>query len=131
MTRAMLMTVLARLAGVDTSGGATWYEKGMAWAVENGISDGTNPEKDITREQLVTMLYRYSKNKGLAEGSADLSGYSDRNTVSSWAREAMSWAVSAGIITGRTESTLVPLGTANRAEVATIFMRFCENVLGG
>jgi len=131
MTRAMLMTVLARLDGTDTSGGETWYEKGMAWAVEKGISDGTSPEKDITREQLVTMLYRYLKYKGLADGSADLSAYSDSGDVSSWAREAMSWAVSAGIITGRTESALVPLGTANRAEVATIFMRFCENIITG
>ena len=59
-TRGMLMTVLARYAGEDTTGGATWYEKGMNWAKAKGVSDGTNPEVNITREQLVTMLYRYA-----------------------------------------------------------------------
>ena len=124
MTRAMLMTVLARLDGVDTSGGANWYDKGMTWAVALGISDGTMPESGITREQFATMLYRYAKSKGLAIAAEELTGYSDAGEISSWAREAVTWAVGAGIITGMTETTLVPSGYSTRAQVATMLMRF-------
>ncbi len=131
MTRAMVMTVLARMDGADTSRGETWYEKGMAWAVDNGVSDGTNPESEVTREQLATMLYRFAASRGYKTGSADLSKYTDADSVSTWAKNAMAWAVETGLINGRTDTTLVPNGTANRAEVATIFMRFCENIIGG
>ena len=122
MTRAMLMTVLARYAGADTTGGATWYDKSMSWAKATGVSDGTNPNGSITREQLVTMLYRYEKSP---EASGTLL-FSDANNVSAWAKDAMRWAVANGIVTGMSNGTLAPQATATRAQVATILMRFCE-----
>ena len=121
-TRAMLMTVLARYAGEDTSGGATWYEKGMNWAKANGVSDGTNPNANITREQLVTMLYRYA---GSPAASGSLSDFSDSASVSSYAVNAMQWAVANGIVNG-SNGKLNPQNNATRAEVAAILMRFCE-----
>ena len=123
MTRAMFFTVLARLDGVDTTGGATWYEKAMAWAVAEGITDGTNPEATITREQLAVMLYRYAGSPA-AEGS--LTGFADAASVSAWAQDAMEWAVAEGILTGKNGSALDPQGTASRAEVATMLMRFVQ-----
>ena len=124
MTRGMLMTVLARLAGQDTAAGETWYSAGMAWAVEQGISDGTAPEADITRESLVVMLYRYAKAE--AADGASFSAFPDAGKVSDWAVEAMSWAVHSGILTGNGAGELNPTGTASRAEVAAILMRFVE-----
>ncbi|MEQ2456991.1 glycoside hydrolase family 2 TIM barrel-domain containing protein [Flavonifractor hominis] len=124
MTRAMFFTVLARLDGVDTTGGATWYEKAMTWAVAEGITDGTNPEATITREQLAVMLYRYAGSPA-TEGS--LTGFADASSVSAWAQDAMEWAVAEGILTGKDGSALDPQGTASRAEVATMLMRFVQS----
>ena len=121
-TRAMLMTVLARYAGEDTTGGATWYEKGMDWAKAKGVSDGTNPNADITREQLVTMLYRYA---GTPAVNGSLSDFSDAASVSSYAVNAMQWAVENGIVNG-SNGKLNPQDNATRAQVAAILMRFCE-----
>ena len=118
-TRGQLMTVLARLSGADTSGDA--IAKGVAWAVANGVSDGTNPGEKITREQLVTMLYRYS---GKPAVTGDLSAYTDAASVSDWAKDAMTWAVNNGIVKGMTETTLVPGAYATRAQIATIMQRF-------
>lgn len=125
MTRAMLMTVLARFDGQDTTGGETWYEKGMEWAKANGVSDGTNPNAPITREQLVTMLYRYAGSPA-ADGS--LASFTDAGKVSAYAVDAMGWAVSTGLIAGTGSNTLDPQGSATRAQVATILMRFCTNL---
>lgn len=126
-TRGMIVTILARMEGVNTSGGATWYARGREWAMENGISDGMNMEGKITREQLAAMLYRYAKLKGYdVSASADISGYTDASSVSGWATDAMRWAVSAGLINGRTATTLAPQGNATRAEVASILMRFMQ-----
>ena len=121
-TRAMLMTVLARYAGEDTTGGATWYEKGMDWAKAKGVSDGTNPNADITREQLVTMLYRYA---GSPKADGKLDSFSDAASVSTYAADAMQWAVANGIVNG-SNGKLNPQNNATRAEVAAILMRFCE-----
>ena len=121
-TRAMLMTVLARYAGEDTTGGATWYEKSMEWAKAKGVSDGTNPNADITREQLVTMLYRYA---GTPAVNGSLSDFSDAASVSSYAVNAMQWAVENGIVNG-SNGKLNPQDNATRAQVAAILMRFCE-----
>ena len=121
-TRGMLMTVLARYAGEDTTGGATWYEKGMNWAKAKGVSDGTNPNADITREQLVTMLYRYA---GSPATNGSLDNFSDASTVSSYAVNAMQWAVANGIVNG-SNGKLNPQNNATRAQVAAILMRFCE-----
>ena len=121
-TRAMLMTVLARYAGEDTTGGATWYEKGMNWAKAKGVSDGTNPNANITREQLVTMLYRYA---GSPKADGKLDSFSDAASVSTYAADAMQWAVANGIVNG-SNGKLNPQNNATRAEVAAILMRFCE-----
>jgi hypothetical protein len=123
-TRAMLMKVLASLKGVDTTGGATWYEKAMQWAIENGISDGSNINDNITREELATMLYRFV---GSPDVEGTLSGFEDSAAVQEFAQQAMIWAVQNGLITGNDDGTLNPDGNATRAEVAAILMRFCEN----
>ena len=121
-TRGMLMTVLARYAGTDTTDGATWYEKGMEWAKTNGVSDGTNPNADITREQLVTMMYRYA---GSPKADGKLDSFSDAASVSTYAADAMQWAVANGIVNG-SNGKLNPQNNATRAQVAAILMRFCE-----
>lgn len=123
MTRAMLMTVLARYDGVDTSGGATWYEKGMKWAVAEKVSDGTNPENVITREQLATMLYRYF---GSPETKGSLNGFTDKDEVSDFAQTAMRWCVEKEILQGKGDNILAPKDTATRAEVSAMLMRFCR-----
>ena len=121
-TRGMLMTVLARYAGEDTTGGATWYEKGMNWAKAKGVSDGTHPTVNITREQLVTMLYRYA---GSPKANGSLNSFSDAASVNSYAVNAMQWAVANGIVNGL-NGKLNPQNNATRAQVAAILMRFCE-----
>ena len=121
-TRAMLMTVLARYAGEDTTGGATWYEKGMNWAKAKGVSDGTNPNANITREQLVTMMYRYA---GYPKADGKLDSFSDAASVRTYAADAMQWAVANGIVNG-SNGKLNPQNNATRAQVAAILMRFCE-----
>lgn len=126
MTRAMLMTVLARFDGQGTTGGAVWYEKAMAWARENGISDGSNPNGSITREQLATMLWRYAGSPA-GDGSA-IGRFTDSGKVNSYAVEAMNWAVGTGLFGGMGDGTLAPQGSATRAQVATILMRFVENL---
>lgn len=120
MTRAMIVTVLARLEGVDTSRGDTWYEAGQQWALENGISDGTNMMGSLTREQLAVMLYRYA---GTPDVSGTISGFGDTSSISDWAEDAMIWAVQNGILAGN-GSNLNPQSNATRAEVATMLMRF-------
>lgn len=125
MTRAMLMTVLARFDGQDTTGGAVWYEKAMTWAKENGISDGSNPDGSITREQLATMLWRYV---GSPSGDGSLSSFGDSASVSAYATEALRWAVGEGLISSTDAGLLAPQSSATRAQVATILMRFVESL---
>lgn len=125
MTRAMLVTVLARLDGVDTTGGDTWYQKGIDWAMAQGISDGTMPESNVTREQMVTMLYRYSK---AVRNGGDLNAFVDAASVSDWAVDAVNWAVAQGILKGDDHARLDPNGNATRAEAATILMRYFQLV---
>ena len=121
MSRGMLMTVLARYAGESTEGGTVWYEKGMNWAKNKGISDGSAPNRNITREQLAAMLYRYA---GEPDGAADLSAYADAGSVSAYAEKTVQWCVKNGILTGKTSSTLAPKATATRAECAAMLQRF-------
>lgn len=123
MSRGMLMTVLARYAGESTDGGTVWYEKGMNWAKNKGISDGSAPNRNITREQLAAMLYRYADEP---DGAADLSAYTDAGSVSAYAEKAVQWCVKNGILTGKTSSTLAPKATATRAECAAMLQRFAE-----
>lgn len=122
MTRGMVNTVLARLAGADTAGGETWYAKGTAWAVENGISDGTNPEQPVTREQLAAMLYRYA---GSPAVSGEL-GFDDADSISAWARDAVRWCVDNGILNGVGGNRMTPQDLARRGQVAAMLMRFLQ-----
>lgn len=124
MTRGMVNTVLARLSGVDTNGGSTWYEKGTEWAMKNGITDGTNPTGNVTREQLATLLYRYA-------GSPDVSGtlsFADNASISDYARNALLWANQKGIMSGVGNNTIAPKANAQRAQVAAMFARYLKNL---
>ena len=123
MTRQMLMTVLARLDGTDTSGNA--YAKGMEWAIRNGVSNGSDPEGKITREQLATMLWRYA---GSPSVSGRMTGFADADQISGYAEDAMLWATKAGIIGGKGNGQLDPKGCATRAEVAAMLMRYCNTL---
>lgn len=126
-TRGMIVTILARVEGVNTNG-APWYAAGQKWAMDNGISDGTNMPGVITREQLATILYRYAKQKGYdVSKSAALTAFSDADKVSGYAAEAMQWAVAEGLLQG-SNGKLDPQGSATRAQVATILMRFMEKI---
>lgn len=124
MNRAMLLTALARFDGVDTLTGSNWYDVGKNWAIDKGISDGLNITQTLTREQLVTMLYRYS---GSPYVSGNASNFKDKNKINSWAVNATIWAEQNGLITGFEDGNFNPQGEATRAQVATILMRFIEN----
>ena len=125
-TRGMIVTILARLDGKNTSG-TPWYQAGQRWAMEYEISDGMNMTGAITREQLVTMLFRYAVKNGLEAVtlSENLTQFTDASDISAWAVSAMQWAVGQGLIQG-SNGQLRPQANASRAEVATILMRFCE-----
>lgn len=142
MNRAMLVTILYRLEGEPAVTAAnafsdvpadTWYTDAVIWADAHGIVEGVGsqqfaPADNITREQMAVMLYRYAQYKGYdLKAGADLSQYTDAADISNWALEAIAWANAEGLITGRTAATIVPGGTATRAEAATILMRFLEN----
>ena len=123
MTRGMVNTVLARLAGANTEGGAKWYDKGTEWAVQRGISDGTNPTAPVTREQLAAMLYRFA-------GSPAVSGalsFNDANAVSEYARSALLWATQNGILNGVGGNLAAPAALAERAQVAAMLARYLRS----
>ena len=140
-TRAQLVTILYRLEGQPAVSGdlpftdveaGTWYANAVLWAAQNGIVNGVSdtefaPGDDLTRQQLVTILYRYAEAKGCdVSASADLSGYPDAGQVQDYAQPAMAWAVAEGIVEGM-DGNLNPAGNASRAQIATILMRFCED----
>lgn len=144
MNRAMVATVLHRVAGSESVDAqevfadvptGQWYSQGIAWASARGIVNGMGgglyaPNTAVTREQLVTMLYRFEKDyrQVAVPTSGSLSGFPDGTQVSSWAKDAMGWAVGAGLIQGRNTGYLDPAGTATRAEVATILQRFAARL---
>ena len=123
-SRAMIWTILARMNNVrtDVNPGATWYERGMLWAMEQGVTDGTNPMGDITREQLAAMLWRNAGRPAPGD-AADLTQFSDSNAVSGYAQTAVRWAVSVGILNG-SNGEIDPQGTATRAQVAAMAARY-------
>ena len=142
-TRAQLVTILYRLEGEPAVSGdlpftdvetGIWYTDAILWAAQNNIVNGVSdtefaPGDDLTRQQLVTILYRYAESKGYdVSASADLSGYPDAGQVQTYAQPAMAWAVAENIIQGMEDGTLKPAGNASRAQIATILMRFCEDV---
>jgi hypothetical protein len=123
VTRAMFITTLARFAGVDTSGGETWYSQAVEWAGSAGISDGSSPDANITREQLVTMLWRFAGGEAVV---SDTLRFADADGVSGYAQTAISWAVQQGILNGYEDGTIRPKAFATRAVVAAIMRRFAE-----
>ena len=141
-TRGMVVTVLYRLENqpstsaasfTDVASGA-YYANAVAWANANGIVSGYGsgkfgPNDKVTREQLAAILYRYAQYKKYdVSGANSLDGYTDVQSVSSYAVPALQWANAAGVVTGKSGSKLDPKGNATRAEVAAMLMRFCENV---
>ena len=131
MTRAMVWAILARIDG-ETVTGADWADTARTWAMASGVSDGTDPNGPVTREQFATMLYRYAAAKGYDVSigeSTNILSYADFASISEYAVPAMQWACGSGIVTGVTESTLVPQGTATRAQCAAMLMRFIEGVI--
>ena len=131
LTRAMVWTIIARMSGVDTTGGNTWYAKAQEWVITNGISDGENPTAAITRQELVTMLYRYAQIKGydvsVGEDTNILS-YVDVASISEYAMSAFQWSCGSGLTEGDENGALTPLATATRAQAAAMIMRFCQGV---
>ena len=142
-TRAMVVAVLYRLDGSPVTAQASfadvpadaWYADAVAWGEANGVVSGYNeetfgPSDSITREQMAAILYRYAQYKGIdVSAQADLSKYSDADAVSDWANTALSWANAEGLISGMSDTELAPTDTATRAQVASILMRFCENIV--
>ncbi|MBR5791567.1 MAG: S-layer homology domain-containing protein, partial [Ruminiclostridium sp.] len=143
LSRAMLVTILYRMEGEpaviaqntfsDVTDG-TWYTNAVIWASQNGIVNGVGkdrfaPDRDITREQMAAMLLRYSDYKEYDTTQRnDLAGYTDAESISGWALEALQWANGEGLITGRKADLLVPQGDTTRAETATILMRYLETI---
>ena len=142
-TRAQLVTILHRLAGQPAPSGdsgfsdvetGTWYTDAVAWAAQNGIVNGVSdtqfaPGDDITREQLAVILYRYATYQGYdVSQRADLSGFVDAGTISTYAQEALSWASAQGLVLGFEDGSLRPQGTASRAQIAAVLMRFLAAV---
>ena len=130
MTRAMVWAILARIDG-ETVTGADWASAARTWAMAGGVSDGTDPNGLVTREQFATMLYRYAAAKGYDVSigeSTNILSYADFASISEYAIPAMQWACGSGIVTGVTDSTLAPQGTATRAQCAAMLMRFIEGV---
>ena len=120
LTRAMFWTILARAGGVDTDGGATWYSVAQQWAIDNGVSDGADAMGALTREQLVTMLWRLNGEPVVNY----LITAPDAADISSWALEAMRWAASTGLIEGDDAGALTPAATCTRAQAATFLVRY-------
>ena len=141
-TRGMIVTMLHRMEGEPSSttrlfsdvSSNQWFADAVSWAssvnIVNGYGDGTfGPDDLITREQLATILYRYAVYKDKStSASANLSSFKDASSISPWAKTAIAWANKEGLVEGRSSDLLVPLDTANRAEIATIITRYCKNI---
>ncbi len=140
LNRAMMITILHRIDGDNSMYEKdifndveknSWYENAVNWGYENKIVTGTSentfaPMDNITREQLCVMLYNYTQHIGVKTELADISSYSDNNTVSDWAKDAVSWAVQEKIVTGKGNNTLAPQDGATRAEAAAVIRRYTE-----
>lgn len=139
MTCGMLLTVVYRIEGQPAVTGessfakvkkGSWYEKAVVWAEQNKLigdyGGEFDPDKNVTREEIATILYRYYALSGTPAAGGDLSSFTDVSQISSWAQDAVSWAVGTGLINGRTSTTIVPSGESTRAEVATLLCRYLE-----
>ena len=142
LTRAMVAQVLYSMEGAPAGGtstftdvaAGTWYASAVNWAAANGVvsgyGDGTfGPNDNVTREQVAMILYSFAKSKGYdVSEKASLSSFADMSSVSTYAQEAMSWAAGAGLISGMGNNTIVPQGSATRAQFAVMLMQFCEEI---
>ena len=143
MTRAMLVTVLYRMANPEATESThnfedvpdgEWYSDAVIWAAANGMVSGVSrdrfaPNEDITREQLALIIYRFAKMQGIdTTGAANLEGFTDASDVSDWSLDAIKWANFVSLVNGTSDTTLSPKDTATRGQVAEILMRFCENI---
>lgn len=143
LTRAMMAAVLYNLDGASAGSDATftdvepgsWYADAVNWAAGSGIANGFEdggfrPDDPLTREQMAAFLYNYAEYKGYDLSAAgDLAAFTDADEIGTWAADVVKWAVGADILHGTSDTTLAPKGTATRAEVATVLMNFCENVV--
>ena len=143
LTRAMLVTILYRFEGSPETGTfkfsdvprGMWYTKGVDWAAYNGIVSGVGdgnfePDSPITREQIATIFYNYTKFKQMdISARKELTQFTDFNKISSWANASLEWAVASGLIGGKGNNTLDPLGNATRAETSAIIKRFAKNII--
>ena len=146
MTRAMFVTVLARLDGADSFFlqkhavkdviSESWYESAVEWALQNKIINGTSettfaPDEPITREQMAVIIYNYFKGKGYYIGTTDTAPapFSDIGSVSMWAEEAVKWIQSSGIMNGKPDNIFDPSAIASRAECCTVFTRLIMAIL--
>ena len=144
INRGMIATVLYRLENTPTLtdiisfsdvGGNEWYTDAIQWAAENNIMSGYGnnrfgPMDSVTREQLAVILYNYTASNGISvEAAGDLSVFHDAEDTSDWAKEAISWAVGVGLLSGKGNGILDPTGTATRAEVAQMLMNYCTKVV--
>lgn len=141
-TRGMIVTILHRMEGEPDASRAAfndvprsrYYAEAIDWASANGIVSGYGsnrfgPDDPITREQMASIMYRYSEYKGYdTSASASLNRFKDGSSVSNYAKNVMRWAVGSGLLSGRTADTLAPQGQTTRAEAATILMRYCETI---
>ena len=143
VTRGMAITVIYAMAGKPPCGGigisyqdltANWYVPAVTWAADSGVAKGYSdtrfgPNEKVTREQLAVMFLAYAKWRGAnVSASADLSKFKDQSQVSTWASNAMRWAVGSGLISGRSNNSLAPKGTATRAELSQIIYKFCTEI---
>lgn len=127
ITRQQMWMIMARMAGANPAD----FSAAKAWAIANNISDGSAPGNSVTRQQMVTILYRYAQMMGFStSGGTDLTAYPDNGSVASYAQEALRWSVGNSIVGGTTDGRLNPGGTATRAQFATILQRFYTNVAG-
>lgn len=123
ISRQQIWMILARMEGVDPSD----MEAAKAWAMAAGISDGSAPGAAVTRQQLAVLLYRFAQRQGAGlSADTDLNGFSDGAAVAPYAREAMAWAIDAGVLQGTAAGSLLPEGTASRAQTAVLLSRFCR-----
>lgn len=142
ITRAMFVTVLHRMEGAteaaegytfDDVSSDAYYSEAVAWASENGIVEGFSaeefgPDISITREQMAAIIYRYARYKGYDLTASYMPGYSDAESISEYAREAVAWAADKGVMNGNDDNTFAPLANSTRAQAAAVFERIRENI---
>lgn len=130
VTRAMVWATIARMADADKADSDPWWLESQKWMVENELSDGLRENANTTREEVVTMLYRYASFEGAdVSETTNILSYTDAEKVSNWAMDAMQWACAIGLVKGVSEDTLAPQDEATRAQLAALLHRYMEEVI--